>query len=62
MAMASRTATTSAAPTTWIFVTVCDEDTLVTCQDGRENDQDGLTDCSDSECGLFGVCTESDCA
>lgn len=32
------------------------EETLAACQDGADNDGDGQTDCSDSDCQYFTVC------
>ncbi|MFH2010503.1 MAG: hypothetical protein ABI333_28140 [bacterium] len=38
-----------------------EENTVAACQDGVDNDLDGLTDCADPECQGFGFCVESDC-
>ncbi|MBN1584757.1 hypothetical protein JW899_00105, partial [Candidatus Uhrbacteria bacterium] len=34
------------------------EGTLEACQDGRDNDADGYTDCDDQDCEIYAVCIE----
>jgi hypothetical protein len=49
-------------PGTWQGDCESEESTLVMCQDGRDNDCDGLTDCEDPQCGatIYGVVQNSD--
>jgi len=35
-----------------------DENTLVTCRDGQDNDRDGLIDCDDEDCAPFPGCLD----
>lgn len=35
------------------------ENTLAACQDGRDNDGDGLSDCADGDCQYFTACAQS---
>ncbi|MBN1585462.1 hypothetical protein JW899_03790 [Candidatus Uhrbacteria bacterium] len=36
------------------------EGTLEACQDGKDNDSDGYTDCNDQDCGIYAVCASAD--